>query len=1208
MPSRGDDVTAPAERLNAALADRYTIERELGRGGMATVYLAHDLKHDRDVALKLLRPELGELLGADRFLAEIKLTAGLQHPNIVPLFDSGAAAGLLYYVMPYVRGESLRDKLVREGAFSIDEAITMARGIASALEHAHRQGVVHRDIKPENVLLSDGVPMVADFGIARALNTVGVTRATQHGIAIGTPAYMSPEQAMGEGDVDQRADLYALGCVLFEMLTGAVPFRGATAAALVTQHLMAPVPSARSVRATVPPAVDTAIMRALAKDRDARFTSAAQMSAALLATPPVEPLPDYSKIVEPVTRTTAPLVGRQKEFAELLARLDALSQGRGGCVLIGGEPGVGKTKLTEAVLLEARARGFLCNVGHCYEMEGAPPYLPFLEQLEYTARTVPPGRLRAALGAGAAEIARIMPALRQLFPDIPDPLDLPPDQQRHFLFTQFREFMERGCANVPLVYLFDDLHWADESTLLLLEHLAPHMAHMRCLLLGTYRDVELDVNRPFARSLERLTRQRLAERIALRRMPESDVAGLLAQLGAPEPPTALVQAIFAETEGNPFFVEEVFQHLREEGRLLDAEGHWLAGLEIRTLEVPEGVRLVIGRRLERVSAECRALLTAAAVIGPRFDLAVLEALGDASADAMLDALEEAERAGLVIAQHAKRETRYTFAHELIRQTLVGMLSVPRRLRRHLRTAEAIEQVYAGKLESHASELAYHFFQSGSAQDEEKTTRYLLLAGKQALAAGAFDEALAQAEKAFSVLETPDERRHADLLWVKASALRGLGKWRDAQQVYLQALDRYEALGAQAELLSMTCMLAEMLYYATDHAQTAILVARVLQATDETPSTDRARLLALGGSALAMSGNYADGIAMSDRALVMATVMGDQEVRAQVLSDRAGLLQNYGRMADAALAAAEAFAILAKTGKRWAALWAGTRHQWGHGFTGRPREALAMGDDLLREATVIGHLGAKITIFLALDNARWMQDAHVDVLTSAAATAAAEFAELGTWSEVTHLWSAVDHFQRDDLADPGAELEGCGERFGFEPQLDLFWLYQFFMTAHTHPGRALAILDAHAGALPVPGQPAFASAWTAPRLVLEGLLRLGDRARAAALYPLFLEMEQMGIVGDIRGITEVGAGIAAAAGARWEDAECHFESGLRLANEHPHVAEQADVRYWHAWMLLERRAAGDAERARVLLAEAMPMFERSGRRRRLRECGELLQSS
>lgn len=217
-------------------------------------------------------------------------------------------------------------------------------------------------------------------------------------------------------------------------------------------------------------------------------------------------------------------------------------------------------------------RGYFCAVGHCYEMEVSPPYLPFLEQLEDISRVVPPGRFRALLGSGAGELACIMPAIRQLYTDIPEPLELPPDQQRHFLFSRMREFLERCSRNLQGVLLFDDLHWADESTLLLLEHLAQHLPQLRILCLGTYRDVELDVSRPFAKTLERLTRQRLADRITLRRMPEGDVAELLTMLGAPEPPAALVAAIFREREGNPFFVEEVFQHLREEGRLLDRTG------------------------------------------------------------------------------------------------------------------------------------------------------------------------------------------------------------------------------------------------------------------------------------------------------------------------------------------------------------------------------------------------------------------------------------------------------------------------------------------------------------------------------------------------------------------------------------------------------------------------------------------------------------
>jgi eukaryotic-like serine/threonine-protein kinase len=218
--------------LTSALADRYRLDRELGQGGIATVYLAHDLRHDRNVALKVLRPELSAILGAARFLGEIKTTANLQHPHILSLFDSGEADGLVFYVMPYVEGESLRARLLREKQLPVDEAVRIAREVADALDYAHRHGVIHRDIKPENILLHDGRALVADFGIAlAAARSEGGTRMTETGMSLGTPAYMSPEQAMGEREITARSDVYALGCVLYEMLTGEPPFTGPTALA-----------------------------------------------------------------------------------------------------------------------------------------------------------------------------------------------------------------------------------------------------------------------------------------------------------------------------------------------------------------------------------------------------------------------------------------------------------------------------------------------------------------------------------------------------------------------------------------------------------------------------------------------------------------------------------------------------------------------------------------------------------------------------------------------------------------------------------------------------------------------------------------------------------------------------------------------------------------------------------------------------------------
>ncbi|WP_309670861.1 protein kinase [Gemmatimonas sp.] len=281
--------TSTVVRLTSALSRSYRIERELGAGGMATVYLAHDLKHERDVAIKVLHPDLGAALGAERFLSEIKTTAKLQHPHILPLLDSGAADGLLYYVMPYVRGETLRARLDRERQLPLDDALRIAREVAGALEHAHRQGIIHRDIKPENILLQDGAAVVADFGIALAVQSAGGARMTQTGLSLGTPQYMSPEQAMGERAIDARSDIYALGAVTYEMLVGEPPFTGASVQAIVAKVMNAEPERLTLTRKSVPLGIEAAVLRALAKLPVDRYASAAAFAEALSAGERMQP-------------------------------------------------------------------------------------------------------------------------------------------------------------------------------------------------------------------------------------------------------------------------------------------------------------------------------------------------------------------------------------------------------------------------------------------------------------------------------------------------------------------------------------------------------------------------------------------------------------------------------------------------------------------------------------------------------------------------------------------------------------------------------------------------------------------------------------------------------------------------------------------------------------------------------------------------------
>ena len=274
-------VTTDPSRLSAALSDRYRLERELGQGGMATVWLGHDLRHDRRVAVKVLRPELAAVIGADRFLSEIRTTANLQHPHILPLFDSGAADSFLYYVMPYVEGESLRDRLARERQLPVADAVRLAGEIASALDYAHRRGVIHRDIKPENVMLHDGQALVADFGIALAMANTAGTRMTETGLSLGTPHYMSPEQAMGQREITGRSDVYALGAITYEMLVGEPPFTGPTAQAIIARVMTEEPRGLTGQRKSIPPGVEAAVFTALEKLPADRFATAAEFARAL---------------------------------------------------------------------------------------------------------------------------------------------------------------------------------------------------------------------------------------------------------------------------------------------------------------------------------------------------------------------------------------------------------------------------------------------------------------------------------------------------------------------------------------------------------------------------------------------------------------------------------------------------------------------------------------------------------------------------------------------------------------------------------------------------------------------------------------------------------------------------------------------------------------------------------------------------------------
>jgi predicted ATPase/class 3 adenylate cyclase len=484
-----------------------------------------------------------------------------------------------------------------------------------------------------------------------------------------------------------------------------------------------------------------------------------------------------------------PFVGRAQERARLVHAVERARAGSGGLMLVAGEAGVGKSRLVEEAAGEARRLGLSVLSGHCVDQQGAPPYLPIIEHLEEAARRASPEAFRQALGENASEIAKLMPELRVRYADIPEPVSLPPEQERRYLLHGIAEFIERNARATPLMLVFEDLHWADESTMLLVRLLAQRVAQVPVFAVGTYRHTDLKPGGPLAAALPELLRQRLAEEILLGRLTQEGVASLLEGRAASRPPAQLVAVIYAETEGNPFFVEEVFRHLHAAGKLFDESGRWRTDVQIADTDVPRSVGLVIGQRLERVSEDCRRILTVAALAGKAFRFDVLAGFQGVDEDDLLEALEEAVGAALISDVSAGREARYAFVHEQIRQTLLSLLSTARRQRLHLRMADALEALYGEDAEAHAPEIAYHLYQAGAAADgSTRTVRWLLSAAGRALDALAFEDALRDLDAARSVLPKSQSEVAARIQRLRARALRGLARIDDALGAFAEALE------------------------------------------------------------------------------------------------------------------------------------------------------------------------------------------------------------------------------------------------------------------------------------------------------------------------------------------------------------------------------------------------------------------------------------
>ncbi|HEX8744348.1 MAG TPA: protein kinase [Thermoleophilaceae bacterium] len=878
---------------------RYRVKGFLGEGGRKVVYLASDSALGRDVAIATLKTDDLDRAGRHQLEREAQAMARLgDHPNVVAVFDIGDDGGEPYIVSQYMAGGSL-DKRLEESVdnrLPLEEALDVAECMAAALEHAHRRGVVHRDLKPSNVWLTeDNVAKLGDFGLAFSAERSRLTRA---GAIVGTVSYMAPEQALGK-EPDACSDLYSLGALLYELLTGRPPFVGDSAVSVISQHTSAEPVAPSWHNPEVPAEVEQVVLKLLEKDPDDRYADATELREALRAareavaaqeTAPAE----AAEQPDPVGALAAGVfVGREREVERLRSAFEDSLAGRGRLVMLVGEPGIGKTRTSQELLTYARLRDARVLVGRAYEGEGAPAYWPWVQ----VARAYMEGRtkeeLQADMGPGAADIAQVVGEVRGVLPadGAAEPAAAADSEQARFrLFDSVTTFLRNASKREPLVIFLDDLHWADTPSLLLLEFMARELSGARLMILGTYRDVELSRRHPLSKVLGELARESLVERVLLRGLTQPDVARFIEMTASVRPPERLVRTVHEETEGNPFFVQEIVN-------LLASEGHLESGAATGDVlvTIPQGVREVVGRRLDRLSEHCNWVLSAASVIGREFAQDVLAPVvcdevqsefpgkspDDLTRERLLEVLDEAVAARVI---ESSGVGRYTFSHALVREALYEELGVTRRTRLHRRVGETLERVFGADSDQRLDQLAHHFLQ---AQELDKAVDYSIRAARRAVALMAYEDAATLYDRALQALDLrggATGRERADLLIALGDAQARAGEGQRAKETYFRAADAARAAGASDQLARAALGVANKIEIGLVERDLIELVEEALDACGDEPSGTRAELMAaLAVTVYFESQDRAD--ELSAQAVDMARAAGDLHALAAALNAR-----------------------------------------------------------------------------------------------------------------------------------------------------------------------------------------------------------------------------------------------------------------------------------------------------------------------------------
>ena len=884
---------------------RYALLKKLGEGGKGIVYKARDTVLNRVVAVKMLKSAVASEEAYSRFMIEAQAVAKLNHPNIVSIYDIGKEDGKQFFVLEFVDGESLRDLMETypEGKCDIDTVLRIGMDVCSALQYAHSEKVLHRDIKPENVMIAkEGTTKLMDFGLAKM---VGQPKVTQEGVIVGTVAYVAPEVALGKS-ADARSDLYSLGAVLYEALAGKPPFQGDDPIKVIFGHIHdMPVPLGR-LNSKVPQALADCVMKLLEKEPEKRYQSTEDLLKTMREISEEflkETLVPTHKpsIVVPVPRPIAgreiQLIDRVEEMNLLRQAVDKAVRGEGSLVFLCGEAGIGKTRLTRELRAYARLRGMQVLYGRCpalFRMDGVPPYVLWSGVLRDYLEAGSPEQLYRVVGFYPAEVAKLVPELKQRLAAIPQSLPISPEHERDRLFEAVSQFIINVSKEGPLLLVLDDLQWTDQTSLLLMHYLARGIYKTPLLLLGAYRETDIDEKHPLSPVLTELNRERLLQSVSLKRMPFKDVSEMIRQiLEQDEIPKEFCELLYEKTRGNPFFVEEIVKSLREEEVIYREEDKWKFK-EISKIEFPKTVKDVIKARISRLDDECQNILTMASFIGNDFTFEALCGVTGIEEDKLLETMERILKGGLVRERVIRGEDVYSFSDVIVRDVVHEEVSHLRHKKLHGAVGHALEKIYAKRIDEHFSELALHFLESG---EKDKALDYFLKAAEKAQKVYAYSEAFSYFQHALELLE-----EKGNSVEQKAQVIEKLGilkVWMGDGEAGIEYLDRsltlWTKIGDRRNIARLHVQMASWLWEVIGDRNKAAEHHRVaLEILEKEPeSVELASLYEDISHMLWRTGRPAEALSWAQKALGLAEQLGSSEVLAWCYNDLGALSLKLG---------------------------------------------------------------------------------------------------------------------------------------------------------------------------------------------------------------------------------------------------------------------------------------------------------------------------